>query len=169
MMTDKMIASALDDMVIVVDTREKRNEHITSYLDTIGRPYIKRAMKSADYTVTFNKEEFLPYKGCVMVERKNSFDEIIGNFTKNRKRFVNEFERIDDGVLTSIVIENSSWNKLFKGSWRSKVPSQAILASLLTWTYRYDTRIWYCQRKESPEIIYWLLYYGVMETLKGEQ
>lgn len=168
-MTDKKVAEYLSSMVIVVDTREKVNQHILEFFDNSDIAYVEEKLDSADYSVRFNCDSEVDYNYCVLVERKNSFDEIIGNFTKNRARFAREFERINTDQRVSIVIETASWLKLFRGSYRSKLPPKALIASLFTWVYRYNCPIFYASKNESPEVIYWLLYYGAMETLKGDR
>ena len=40
-------------------------------------------------------------------------------------------------------------------------------ASIFTWNIRYNCPIWFCEKKESPEIIHKILHYEVSEYLKG--
>jgi len=166
-MTDKKIAEILGDMVVVCDNREKRWIHIKDYLDQNKIPYIMDKLVSADYTVRFPNNP--SFNECVLVERKHEWTELCGNFTSKREQFVNEFERIPDGTITHLVIEDATWFKLFNGSYRSQLPPKSLLASVLTFNIRYNIHVWTVTERESPELIYNLLWYGVRETLKQIQ
>lgn len=167
MLTDKMISDIMDDMIVMVDNREKVNGHLMDYFYSINAKTESVKLVSGDYSVRFpNHPE---YNECVIVERKNSWDEICGNFTKKREQFIAEFERIPKGTITHLVIEDATWMKLFRGSYRSQLPPKSLLASILTFNLRYNLHIWTVGKKESPELIYNLLWYGVRETLKNIQ
>ena len=166
-MTDKQIADILADMVVIVDNREKKWLHIKEYLDQNNVRYILDKLVSADYTVRFPNYPTL--NECVLVERKHEWTELCGNFTSKREQFVKEFERIPEGTITHLVVEDATWLKLFKGSYRSQLPPKSLLASLLTFNIRYNIHMWTVSQRETPELIYNLLYYGVRETLKKMQ
>lgn len=163
-MTDSELGKALDSIIIIVDTREKKNKHILDYFDKYKIPYKIAKVDSGDYTYVMDSKYQLDGKVCV--ERKNSWDEISQNFTKNRARFINEFERAGDTKI-HIVIENASWLTLFRGSYRSKLPPKSFIASLFTWNARYNSPIWLVSKNESPVVIYNVIKYGVRELLKN--
>jgi ERCC4-type nuclease len=162
-MTDKQKSDILDGMIVVCDTREQKNQHILDWFKLNKIPYIIRKLDTADYTVEFKNNPEL--NGIVLVERKNSLDEIIGNFTTNRERFINEFERLKDEDICHIVIEGSTWTQVINGTYRSKLPSNSLVANLMTWTHRYNVGLWLVKKSESPYVIYNLLKYGVREKL----
>ena len=162
-MNDRDFKKLVTGMVVVVDTREKKNKHITDYLDSQKIPYINEKLNSGDYSVKFpyNSE----YDYCVIVERKNSLTELAGNFTSNRERFVNEFERLGDSYV-HLVVESASMKKLVNGTYRSEFSPKSYMASLVTWSMRYDCPVWFSEVSESPLLIYSLLYYGVREKFR---
>jgi len=166
-MTDKQMANIMEDMIIVCDSREQKNQHILEYLETNRIKYIIRKIDSADYSFIIPNYPQLNLDYTVLVERKNSWDEIIGNLTTNRERFAREFERMREDDVAHIVIEGANWSQLMRESYRSKVSSKSVLASVLTWNLRYDCSIWFANTKESPMLIYNLLYYGLRERLKN--
>lgn len=164
-MTDKEIQAVLDDMTIIVDTREKKNDHIIKYLTDNNIPYIIKKLDIADYSFELPHFPHLNVDRQFLVEKKNSLDEIVGNFTKDRARFAREFERITSEKI-HLVIEQATWRKLFNGSYRSKFPPKSFMASLMTYSIRYDIKVWFAQPEESPVIIYNLLKYELLEYLK---
>lgn len=158
-MKDKEFKKLIDNMVVIVDTREQKNQHIITYLINNKIPYVKEKLESGDYSVRF--PNYPEYDLCMIVERKNSLTEIAGNFTKGRDRFVNEFERTDSPI--HIVVESATFKKLVNGSYRSEFSPKAFMASLVTWSCRYNCPIWFAEIGESPLLIYSILYYGTRE------
>lgn len=166
--TDKMITDVIKDMVVIVDTREQKNEHILEYLDKKGIPYVIETMKTGDYTCEFPNYENLLLDGQFLVERKGSLDEVAGNFTKGRDRFRKEFDRIGTRQM-DMVMENATWKKLLGGSYRSGFAPESYKASLMSFAFRYDVPVWFVERSNAPEVIYSILKYRVMDELKIRQ
>ena len=164
-MTDKQLSDVIISMVILVDSREKKNQHILDYFISNGIKYRREALNSGDYSFECNLTQ---YNKTICVERKNSLSEIAGNFTSHRDRFVREFERakINDTKM-HIVLENATFRKIFNGSYRSQIQPQSMLASLLTWNIRYNTPIWFVTPNDSGEVIYNILKYELREKLKN--
>lgn len=157
----------LEDMVFIIDTREKKCEHIIEYLDEIGVKWIVKKLDIADYSFYLPNYPELELDEKFLVERKNSLSEIASNFTSGRERFIKEFERVQDGQKVHLVIETATWRKLFNGTYRSKLHPNSFKASLITWCIRYKLPIWFAEVKESPEIIYKLMYYELNEHLNN--
>ena len=86
---DELISS----MVILVDTREKVNDHILEYFDKKNIIYKKKALDYGDYSfmIPANDKLSIPrdlyFMNKVVVERKASLEEISNNLTKERDRF----------------------------------------------------------------------------------
>lgn len=164
-LTDKIISNILDNMIIVSDTREQKNQHILEYFKNNHIRYIERKLDSGDYSFIVPDYPELELDECVIIEKKNSLDEISQNFTKGRKRFINEFERIPEGTDVHLVIENATWKKLLKGSYRSKLSPKSFMASIFSFSIKYNIKTWFTGKDESPEVIYNLLYYGLRDKL----
>lgn len=159
----------LQDMVFIIDTREQKCQHIKDYLDENKIPYIVEKLESADYSFYLPNYPELNMDRMILVERKNSLTELAGNFTKGRERFKREFERLVDGQKIHLVIETATWKKLFNGSYRSSFTSKAYMASLLTWCIRYKCPYHFAETKESPELIYKIMYYELNEVLNSKK
>lgn len=166
-MNTKNKMDVLKDMTIIVDTREKSNKHILEYLKENHVPYIEEKLDSGDYSFVLPNYPELNMDKKILIERKGSLDEVAGNFTTGRKRFINEFERLHNDQKIHLVLERFTWRKLFNGTYRSKFHPNSYKASLFTWNIRYNCPIWTCERKESPEIIYKIMYYELKEYLNN--
>src|SRR5437764_8495291 len=94
--SQKEIDSILKSMVIVVDSREQKNKHITNYFEAQKIIYMSRALKTGDYSAFIPKNEELGITRDIhlqaTVERKNSIDELAQSIT-DRSRFENELIR----------------------------------------------------------------------------
>lgn len=167
-LTDKVIADILDDIVIIVDTREQKNEHIIKFLKDNGIKYEVSKLDTADYSFKLPHYPELGFDRKVLVEKKNSLDEIAGNFSKDRARFTREFERVNDEHV-HLVIEGATWKKISNKSWRSAFTGSAMRASILTYTIRFNMKTWFANREDSPSLIYNIIRYEVFEQLKKKR
>lgn len=166
MLTDKQIDDILSNIKIVVDTREQKNQHIIDYLEKNHIPYVVSKLDSADYSYVLPDYPQLNMDKKVLVEKKNSINEITGNFTKGRKRFDAEFSRIESDVSIHLVIEQATWKKILAHSYLSKMTPKSLTASILSFAERYKMKVWFVGKLESPEIIYRIIYYGLMNKLR---
>lgn len=164
-LTDKVIGKIVDDMVVLVDTREQKNQHILDYLEANNIKYRLEKLDTADYSFVLPNYPLLNMDKQVLIEKKNSLEEISGNFTKGRDRFTREFERVTTEHI-HLLIEGATWKKLLNNSYRSQISPKAFTASMLTWNIRYKCPIWFVGKEESPELLYNILKYELMEHLK---
>lgn len=152
-------------MKIICDTREKKNKHILEYLKENKIPYKKEKLTSGDYSFILPNYPELNMDKQILIERKCSLSELAGNFTSGRTRFKNEFERLTENQKIHLVVEKATWRKLFNGTYYSKFHPNSYKASIFTWNIRYNCPVWFCETRESPEIIYKILYYELNEYL----
>ena len=166
MLTDKQIDDILKNIKIVVDTREQKNQHIIAYLNDNHIPYVVSKLDSADYSYLLPDYPQLNMDKKVLVEKKYGLNEITGNLTKGRKRFDAEFSRVDKDVSLHLVIEQTTWKKILNHSYLSKMTPKSLMASLLSFAERYNMKVWFVGKLESPEVIYNIIYYGLMNKLR---
>ena len=155
----------LSDMHIIVDTREQKWNHIKEYLDKNKIPYTQRKLDSGDYSFVLPNYPELDMDEKILIERKANLSEVAGNFTQGRARFERMFERIEDDQKIHLLMETSTWRKIFNGTYRSGFHPNAFKASLLSYSIRYECPVWFAEKKESPEILYKLMYYELNEYL----
>lgn len=166
-LTTKEKMDILSDMHIIVDTREQSWKHIEDFLDKAELPYTQRKLDVGDYSFVLPNYPELGLDERIVVERKGSLSEVAGNFTQGRERFKRMFERLEDDQKIHMVMETATWRKIFNGSYRTGFHPNAYKASLMTYCIRYNCPVWFAEKRESPEIIYKLLYYELSEYLNN--
>jgi hypothetical protein len=98
-----------------------------------------------------------------------SLDEICNCYCQQRERFEKEFERSEEAnAKVYLLIENATWENAYSGNYRSKMSSQALVASLTAWIVRYNCQIIFCKPETSGKLIKELLYRELKERLKTE-
>jgi len=156
-MTTKQKLDIVKSMVIITDTREKKNQHIVDFLDNNGINHRAKAMSVGDYTFELPEHTELNLDSKFIIERKASLDELAGNFTTGRERFANEFERLTPHQNLHLVLEDFTWHDLDSHKYRSGFLPKAYRASLLAWSIKYRFQVWPVRREDSPRLIYELL------------
>jgi ERCC4-type nuclease len=111
--------------VILIDSREQVNRHIAKRLDSLGISYKTKKLDYADYSF---EVDGISYENKIVIERKHSIDELIGNFTKGRERFQREFERAK-GCKVILMVEASE-SQIDRHEYRSRM-SPADIRSFL--------------------------------------
>lgn len=132
-------------MIILVDTRERKNEHITDSFDKNGIPYKKKALDYGDYSFMLPKNETLSiprdmmFTSKVVIERKASLEEISGNLTKERDRFEKELCLAPKTKV--LLIENANYSDVATGNYQTQYNKKSFLASLHSFWFKYNTPI----------------------------
>ena len=134
-------------MIILVDTREKQNTHITESFDKNGIHYKSKALDYGDYSFALPKNEALSiqrdmyFNKRVVIERKASLEEISGNLTKERDRFEKELSLAPkDKVL---LIENANYSDIANGNYNTQYNKKSFLASLHSFWFKYNVPIFF--------------------------
>lgn len=166
--TDKELKELLSSFVMLIDTREQQNEHITSYLDEKGVNYESRKLDHGDYgaylpaniELGIMRDIYFP----IYIERKNSIDELASTI-RERTRFENELIRAQHSNFLLLVEDDKGYENLIHGRYRSKYNARALLGSLKAFEARYNFNTVFVSRQMTPNYIYHHLYYGVREKL----
>ena len=162
--TDKEINELLKQLTVICDSREQVNGHVTGYFDKCKVAHTTRKLDTGDYSAMIGD---MTLEHDVVIEKKNSIDEIAGNFTVDRQRFEDEFTRAKaEGLKVFLLIENCTWSDIFLHNYRSKLTPKSLIASLLSWQVRFNITIIFCKPSETGQIIYGTLYYAAREALK---
>lgn len=155
--TNKQKIDIISDMIIIVDTRENKWQHIEKYFKDNKLQYRLQKLDVGDYSFELPNYPHLELDNKFIVERKGSLDELAGNFTKGRQRFAREFERMQKDQKIHLVLENFTWRKLLNGSYRSKFTPNAYKSSLIAWSIKYNFPTWNVVKEDSGEVIYEIL------------
>lgn len=162
------IEQTLDSMTVLVDTRERPTDYSEKRYAQFGRPYRREKLNVGDYSAEFVTPagESISLKDRVVVERKNSIDELCMCYTTERGRFEREFERAkNSGIKLYLLVENATFESIYNGKYRSRMNPNALVASILAWLARYDCQIIFCKAETSGKIIHDILYYEMRERL----
>jgi ERCC4-type nuclease len=134
--------------VVLVDTREQKNQHILKRLDELGISYRLQKLDYGDYSFEWNG---IDYSDKIVIERKATFSEIIGNFTKGRERFKREFER-SKGCKVILVIEEQI-EQLNRHLYRSRMSPKELKSFLSTWCNKFQLELKFTNKKDGCDLI----------------
>jgi len=167
-MQKKDIDKILDTMVYIVDSREQ-NLHIYDWLTRKGKNVEIKKINYADYSFRLPKNEELgiledlDFRDIIVIERKNSIEEIIGNMTSdNGVRFEKELKNCK--AKMTLVIEDQ-YDKACLGTYESKFNRKSLLGKLAIMPHRYNVPVIYLSKLSTPVFIYTHFRYFMREQL----
>jgi len=132
----------LREVEIIVDQQEKVNYWITNYFKNNMIAFKTEHMTAGDYGYRLygQQEE-------IIIERKNSLNELSGNLaTQDKKeRFYNEFNKVKDWTKY-LLIENDSLDNLISGAYGTGFSINSYMANLLLLQKRCNLNIHFVNR-----------------------
>lgn len=170
--SEKEIKQILDSLTVIVDTREKANQHVLQYFKDKKIPFVIKTLKTADYGCFIPKSEELGINRDIYlndcIERKSGIDEITGNLSKDkRSAFTNELIRASQHPFTLVCEDENGYGNILSGNYRSEYDPKALLGTLKTFEARYNFSIVYLNPKYTGNYIYYSFYYACREYLKN--
>jgi len=134
-------------MIVLVDTREKKNGHILKRLKELNIGYVLKKLDFGDYSFTIDDKS---YEHIVAIERKASLTELAGNFAGGKKRFHHEFKRASSHKCKMILmVEDASLEQIREHSYRSSLPPSAFLSRLKTWQYSHQLQVEFVEKSNA--------------------
>jgi ERCC4-type nuclease len=162
----------MKSMVVLIDSREKKNQHITDYFDKHKIPYKVVALEYGDYSFYIPADETLSiprdmsFEKEIILERKNSAEELSLCLTRTRARFEEEFIKAKD-AKKYLIVENCNYQDIVNGSYDSQYNSKSFLGSIHSFDHKYDLRIVFLPDKSyTPIYIYGVLQYYLRNVVK---
>lgn len=189
---------------MVVDTKEKVHKHITDVWDrgfkiypsqhekkegkkaymTEPIQYYKQdnGLKTGDFTicVQLQNNEQINFQDKIVIERKASLGELVGNLNDKKtldKNGLNRFERElkrskDQNIKMIILVEvGEGYSKANQGVFRhdvlSKMRPLSYQAKIFSLKARYGFELVYLDKRDSAKYIYEELFYWAREYLKN--
>lgn len=155
--TDTEIQKILKNIIILVDSREKCNQHILDWFDKHKIKYEVMALPSGDYSFALDAipELDLPHKtyyyNDCLLERKNSLEELSGCFSQTRERFNDEWSRCY-AKRKYLLIENNTYEDLVNGRYDTKYNSKSFLGSLHSFNAKYGLEMVFMPNKELSSV-----------------
>lgn len=158
------IDKLLRNMIVIVDSREQNNSHITNFLMKKGINFKIKKLQFGDYSceLSSNIELGLPFdislENDISIEKKNSLDELANNFTAGRTAFENEFIRAKEKCKNFVLlIENASWSDINNHNYSSLMNEKALYNSLISWRNKYKFQIDFIDKENCAKHIVRLL------------
>ena len=136
-------------MIIQVDTREQKYDHVTRYFDSQNIKWVRSKCVVGDYVNLENP--------MVVVDRKKDLQEVAGNVCQQHARFVRELELAKElGYKLIVLVEEPNIDRLVDVcgwyNWRRKKNPKAVTGKTLykimsTLSDKYDVE-WQFTTKE---------------------
>lgn len=149
-------------MVIQIDSREQKYDHIINYFDSQGIKWVRSKCVVGDYVNLENP--------MVVIDRKKDLQEVAGNVCQQHDRFVRELELAKElGYKMIVLVEEpniKTVNDVFGWyNWRKKTNPRAVsgrtLAKImLTMSQKYDVEWQFTTKAKCGE--------RILEILGGE-
>ena len=162
-MTEKEIRHCIEHIQLLGDNREhKTDEFIArcSRLKELSGSSVKlTTINAGDYSArTWDMQgNEIDLREIVVVERKQSLDELATNLTKEKERFEREFTRAKDkGTKVYLLVENMSFTKLFNGTMPNHpfINKNSVLGAFFSFVARYRLQVLFCKPSQTADIIY---------------
>ena len=127
---------------------------------------VREKLDAGDYSAKVPMPDGTWFRVPVAIERKMSLDELAGCYCQSRRRFTAEFDRAKRaGTKMYMIIEEATWEKVYNGTYRSRMKPKSFVSSILAWLARYDCQILFCSQKTTGTLIKDILYREAKETL----
>lgn len=169
-MKDKDFDKLLKHMVIIIDTREQVNSHITFWLKKNKIEFINSKLDYGDYSFyikpndILNNEELLYFNDKISIERKANLEELSGNFSVDKERIEREFERHKGNMI--LLIEDNTYKDICNHNYDTKLNEDSYLAMLHSYSHRYEIPFIFVDSGCSGRFIYNMFKYYLREYYK---
>lgn len=169
--TPQEIERLKENMVILIDTREKKNDHITSLFEKAGIKTERLKLDFGDYSLKLaaNPEFGLPrdifFDKEIVVERKANLEELSQNFTRFRANFKKELALAPPEKV--VLIEGNNYSDLCHSFYTTEYNNKSFLASLHSFWHTYNCPFFFIKdKRDSATFIYYFLQTYLMERLR---
>lgn len=165
------IKQLIKGMIILVDSREKKNAHILDYFKKNDIAYETAKLDYGDYSfmipataagidIYFHKD--------IVIERKASLEELSGNLAQERERFEKEFLKAgNEGCKVYLMIEApGGYSDIIAHRYRTSFAPAAFMASMKTWESRFGCNVQFIDKQYSGYYIVSTFQYYAREVLK---
>lgn len=146
-------------MVIQVDSREQKYEHVTRYFDSQGIKWVKSKCVVGDYVNLENP--------MVVIDRKKDLQEVAGNVCQQHDRFVRELELAKElGYKMIVLVEEPnittltnvcSWYNFRRRTNPKAINGKTLYKIMKTMSDKYDFEWQFCKKSECGQRIVELL------------
>ena len=145
--TDKEMKKILDNLVILIDTREQSNQHIIDFFNKKGIKYKIAKLDFGDYSCMIPRgtiESFtsdIYFTNDFVIERKASIDELANNLKDDAARLKKELAHLNMYQIRYLVyVEDKNFEENFRtGNFRSQYDPYTLMRRLYCLESEYNT------------------------------
>lgn len=165
---DKM----LRQMVVLTDSRERENKHITDYLTKCGIKYEKTTLQYGDYSFYLPKaatgSNDIFFHDTVSIERKATLEELSGNLTQKREQFEREFLRArNEGCKIYMMVENpGGYGDIIEHRYNTQFEPKSFIGSLQAFESRYNVNVRFISKEHAGYFMCNIFRFTARELLK---
>ncbi len=147
---DKELKKILDNLTIIIDSREQANQHIIDFFNKKKHPYVIEKLDFGDYSCKLPKGSFegqdrdIYFTRDFVIERKANIDELCGNLKEDSARLKKELAHLNKyNIKYLIYIEDLYFEEhLRNGEFRSQYDPKTLMNRLYKGVEcEYDTVI----------------------------
>ena len=175
--TDKEWKAIENNITILVDTREQRNEHIKEFFEKKNINFKIHKLDYGDYSIMIPKnsieglERDIYFDRDIVIERKASIDELASNFKEDGVRIKTEMAHINKyNIRSYLFIEDPNYDfNIRSGNYRSNYKPESLYARIKkSIEMRYNTLVRPISKSMIASEIYNTLEAFVYEKIKHE-
>lgn len=175
--TDKEIKAIKNNLTILVDTREQRNQHILDFFDRKNIKYETHKLDYGDYSCKIpantieGQTNDIYFDRDIVIERKACIDELASNFKEDGVRIKTELAHINKyNIKSYLFIEDPNYDKNIRmGNYRSEYNPKSLYARIKkSIEMRYNTLIRPIEKEVIGSEIYYTFDAYVYEKFKHE-
>lgn len=147
-------------IVILIDTREKRNELIIEAFEKQGieYEYVKGGLLYGDYSakVVFEDDKEVSLHRDLVIERKRELTELSNTLTQGQRRFINELDRarFDRADFKLLIEDDDYYRNILEHNYRTQLKPDDFLKLLFKFQHQYGYDIVGINEKLSASYIY---------------
>ena len=168
--TNEEIERIKENLVILIDTREKKIDHITSVFDKAGVSYRNCKLDFGDYSIMIpasaieGLERDIYFDKEIVVERKANLEELSQNFTRFRANFKKELALAPERKV--VLVESHNYSDLCNSFYETEYNFKNFLTSLHSFWNTYHCSFFFLKdKRDSATFIYYFLETYLMESL----
>ena len=174
---DKEIATIKKNLVVLIDTREQRNEHIKEFFEKKNINFKIHKLDYGDYSIMIPKnaieglERDIYFDRDIVIERKANIDELASNFKEDGVRIKTEMAHINKyNIRSYLFIEDPNYDfNIRSGNYRSNYKPESLYARIKkSIEIRYNTLVRPISKSMIASEIYNTLEAFVYEKIKHE-
>ena len=147
---DKELIKVLDDLVVIVDSRENANKHIIDFFDKKKIPYVVEKLPFGDYSCKIKagsfegQEKDIYFTNDFVVERKANIDEICGNLKEDAARLKKELAHLNMYQIKYVIyVEDLNFEENLRQGpgtgYRSQYDGYTLMRRLYCLESEYNT------------------------------